>query len=66
MKKSNEVSYRFDWKSIYLVPLMALVISTVSLIMLIEFNENPDVEKTVRIDNSDKNISNIIAYNVNQ
>lgn len=62
MKNINDVKYRFDWKSVYLVPVMAFTISTISLVMLITFNQISKDEKTLKTENVVKNESNVIAY----
>jgi hypothetical protein len=64
-KRSREVKYRFDWKSVYLVPVMALAISAISIIAVVELTENPKVGKISKNERFVKNESNVLAFMVN-
>jgi hypothetical protein len=48
MRSKSNAKYRFDMKSVYLVPLMAFAISTMSIFTVVILTENPKVEKNTK------------------
>jgi hypothetical protein len=65
MKNINYIEYRFDLRSAYLMPLLALAISTIIIFSIVVLSGFPIVEKTLKNASAEKVSNSNSAYILN-
>lgn len=61
MKSSNDFKYHFDWKSVYLVPLMTFAISITLIFAVVKTSEKPEVLNYTKNANLIHKTTNLLA-----